>query len=249
MPPDASGEVAVTLETRTLGTAVQPAASPGASSFSNGREARPSAGSSPVVRFAGFESGARAAHSSTREAADAATTRLPRTRSGSTRTRSTKRRWRRCWPTLDALPYRPLISVITPVHNTPPDVLAACMRSVRGQAYPNWEHCVADDGSTTVGHDVGSSSVLGRPTRPARDHGTRSRVGRVERRALASRPASSSPFSITTTSWRPRLWPRWFDISIRIRTRTSSIQTKTSSTKRAGAASRTSSPTGRLSFS
>ena len=32
---------------------------------------------------------------------------------------------------VEALPYRPLISVITPVHNTPPDVLSACLDSVR----------------------------------------------------------------------------------------------------------------------
>jgi GT2 family glycosyltransferase len=49
---------------------------------------------------------------------------------------------------VDALPYRPLISVITPVHNTAPRVLTACLESVRAQAYGNWQLCIADDGST-----------------------------------------------------------------------------------------------------
>ena len=49
---------------------------------------------------------------------------------------------------VEKLHYRPIISVITPVHNTPPDVLSACMKSVAAQAYTNWQHCLADDGST-----------------------------------------------------------------------------------------------------
>ncbi len=59
---------------------------------------------------------------------------------------------------VEALPYRPLISVITPVHNTGPDVLTACLESVRAQAYGNWQHCIADDGSTLTG----TGSVLRR---------------------------------------------------------------------------------------
>jgi GT2 family glycosyltransferase len=52
---------------------------------------------------------------------------------------------------VNALPYQPLISVITPVHDTRPDILTACLESVRGQAYANWQHCLADDGSTLPG--------------------------------------------------------------------------------------------------
>jgi O-antigen biosynthesis protein len=44
--------------------------------------------------------------------------------------------------------YRPLISVVTPVFNTDPRWLRACIESVRHQAYPNWQLCLADDGST-----------------------------------------------------------------------------------------------------
>jgi GT2 family glycosyltransferase len=44
--------------------------------------------------------------------------------------------------------YRPLVSVITPVYNTDPRWLRACIESVKSQAYPNWQLCLADDGST-----------------------------------------------------------------------------------------------------
>jgi GT2 family glycosyltransferase len=47
-----------------------------------------------------------------------------------------------------ALPYQPLISVLTPVHNTDPRWLRACIDSVRRQAYPNWELCICDDASS-----------------------------------------------------------------------------------------------------
>ncbi|MCX6546017.1 MAG: glycosyltransferase [Acidobacteria bacterium] len=46
---------------------------------------------------------------------------------------------------------RPRISVITPVYNTDPRWLRACVESVRGQVYPDWELCLADDGSTRHG--------------------------------------------------------------------------------------------------
>ena len=42
----------------------------------------------------------------------------------------------------------PLISVITPVYNTPLDTLEAMVESVRAQAYPNWEHCLVNDCSS-----------------------------------------------------------------------------------------------------
>ena len=43
---------------------------------------------------------------------------------------------------------RPLVSILIPVYNTPPDVLEATLESVFGQIYPKWEACIADDGST-----------------------------------------------------------------------------------------------------
>lgn len=44
--------------------------------------------------------------------------------------------------------YRPRFSVIIPVWNTPPDLLRACLDSVLGQTYPDWELCITDDAST-----------------------------------------------------------------------------------------------------
>jgi hypothetical protein len=44
--------------------------------------------------------------------------------------------------------YRPTISVVTPVYNTDPRWLRACIESVTRQVYPHWELCLCDDGST-----------------------------------------------------------------------------------------------------
>ena len=43
---------------------------------------------------------------------------------------------------------RPLISILMPVYNTPEPWLVRAIESVRGQFYPNWELCIADDAST-----------------------------------------------------------------------------------------------------
>ncbi|HEV2827184.1 MAG TPA: glycosyltransferase, partial [Pyrinomonadaceae bacterium] len=40
-------------------------------------------------------------------------------------------------------PYRPLISILTPVHNTPPELLRAAIESVLSQTYDHWELCIA----------------------------------------------------------------------------------------------------------
>jgi GT2 family glycosyltransferase len=50
-----------------------------------------------------------------------------------------------------ALRWQPLISIVTPVYNTDPRWLRACIESVRRQAYSNWELCLCDDGSTSKG--------------------------------------------------------------------------------------------------
>ena len=49
---------------------------------------------------------------------------------------------------IEALPEKPLISVVMPVYNTPAALLDEAIRSVVEQVYPNWELCIADDGST-----------------------------------------------------------------------------------------------------
>lgn len=43
----------------------------------------------------------------------------------------------------------PLISVIIPTYNTPPELLEKAIASVQGQVYPHWEICIADDCSSS----------------------------------------------------------------------------------------------------
>lgn len=50
--------------------------------------------------------------------------------------------------TVEFLPYKPLISVIVPVYNTPASFLREAIASVLDQIYPHWELCLADDAST-----------------------------------------------------------------------------------------------------
>jgi glycosyltransferase involved in cell wall biosynthesis len=45
---------------------------------------------------------------------------------------------------------KPLISVIMPTYNTSRDILVDAIESVRQQAYPNWELCIADDCSSNT---------------------------------------------------------------------------------------------------
>jgi len=47
-----------------------------------------------------------------------------------------------------AFPFRPLISIITPVFNTSARWLEEAIVSVEQQAYENWELILIDDGST-----------------------------------------------------------------------------------------------------
>jgi O-antigen biosynthesis protein len=42
---------------------------------------------------------------------------------------------------------KPLLSVIVPVYNVDEALLRKCLNSVRGQIYPHWELCIADDAS------------------------------------------------------------------------------------------------------
>jgi GT2 family glycosyltransferase len=46
------------------------------------------------------------------------------------------------------LRYRPVISLVVPVYNTPKPLLVRCIESVRHQYYPHWELCIADDASS-----------------------------------------------------------------------------------------------------
>lgn len=49
---------------------------------------------------------------------------------------------------IEAMPRKPLISVVMPTYNTPKRLLRAAIESVRRQVYPHWELCIADDAST-----------------------------------------------------------------------------------------------------
>jgi GT2 family glycosyltransferase len=51
-------------------------------------------------------------------------------------------------PPRDAFNYSPLISILLPVYNTPPEYLRLAIESVMAQSYPNWELCICDDGSS-----------------------------------------------------------------------------------------------------
>lgn len=42
---------------------------------------------------------------------------------------------------------RPLFSICTPVHDPPLDLLRACLDSIAGQSFGDWELCLVDDGS------------------------------------------------------------------------------------------------------
>lgn len=45
-------------------------------------------------------------------------------------------------------PYQPLISILTPVYNTDPQMLIAMIESVLAQTYSDWEFCLVDGAST-----------------------------------------------------------------------------------------------------
>ena len=47
-----------------------------------------------------------------------------------------------------SLTQQPLFSIVTPVYETPIDILRATIDSVRAQTYPTWEWCIADGAST-----------------------------------------------------------------------------------------------------
>ncbi|NJO47850.1 MAG: tetratricopeptide repeat protein [Oscillatoriales cyanobacterium RM2_1_1] len=55
---------------------------------------------------------------------------------------------RRMVEIIKLMTYKPLVSIITPVYNTPEKFLKQAIDSVLEQIYPYWELCLADDAST-----------------------------------------------------------------------------------------------------
>lgn len=51
---------------------------------------------------------------------------------------------------LQVMRYKPVISILTPVYNTPERWLRRMIDSVLDQQYPHWELCIADDHSTSA---------------------------------------------------------------------------------------------------
>lgn len=51
----------------------------------------------------------------------------------------------------ESFPYKPLVTIVTPVYNPDPGVLGDTIESVRRQTYPNWELCLADGDSDRTG--------------------------------------------------------------------------------------------------
>ena len=50
---------------------------------------------------------------------------------------------------IQAMPNKPVISIVLPVYNPPPHLLNHAIQSVREQLYPYWQLCIADDASKT----------------------------------------------------------------------------------------------------
>src|SRR5204862_7578281 len=54
-----------------------------------------------------------------------------------------------CRREVETFAYRPVVSVVVPVYNTPLHLLDRTLASVERQFYPNWELCLVDDCSPT----------------------------------------------------------------------------------------------------
>ncbi len=80
----------------------------------------------------------------------------------------------------------PTISVLMPVHNPAPKVLAAALASLRAQLYPHWELCAVDDASTdpAVGRRLARAAAADPRIRVLR-RGENGHIARATNDALA----------------------------------------------------------------
>ena len=93
---------------------------------------------------------------------------------------------------LRALPHKPLISIVMPCYETPPEYLRAAIASLQNQFYPNWELCLVDDASP-------SDCVL--PTiEPFKTSDSRIRVMRREENRHIS-AASNTALAMAQGEW------------------------------------------------
>ncbi len=93
---------------------------------------------------------------------------------------------------LDVLEHKPVISILTPVYNTPIRLLDEMIKSVQEQIYENWELCLADDAST-------EGNVAARLDYWA---GKDSRIKVVHRKTNGNiSAATNSAFEIATGDW------------------------------------------------
>ncbi len=60
---------------------------------------------------------------------------------------------------------RPTVSIVLPVYNVPASFLTECINSVKGQTYPFWELCIADDASTRTETLAALEAVKGQDPR------------------------------------------------------------------------------------
>jgi GT2 family glycosyltransferase len=86
---------------------------------------------------------------------------------------------------LSDLAARPLVSVLTPVYDTDPRWLGQAVESVRAQTYPNWELCLADDGSTNPATLAYLSTLEDDPSIRVL-HGANGGIAAATNRALAA---------------------------------------------------------------
>ena len=86
------------------------------------------------------------------------------------------------------------ISIIVPTYNTPEPMLKAMLRSVQDQLYPNWELCIADDGSSQP-HVVAVLQAFARKDKRIKLHlgPTNQGVSHASNRALEM---ASGPFVV-----------------------------------------------------
>ena len=107
-------------------------------------------------------------------------------------------------PSAEELTLRPLVSIVTPVYDVDPAWLGRAVDSVREQSYPDWQLCLADDGSTSEATLTALRGLGGDPKVTITYSDTNTGIAAATNRALGvGRGRARLPSSITTTSSIP----------------------------------------------